>query len=74
MSQVVSDTVRRVGEYYDFIAFLNEPVDPLQAAMFVELEFGLVIPDDEITEANLAHPAAAARLVERLTAIRVRSA
>ena len=74
MSQAMSDTLRRIGEYYDFIASLNASVDPLQAAMFVELEFDMVIPDNEITETNLGQPEAAAELVARLKDIQVRSA
>lgn len=55
----------KIAEYYEFIASLGEDVDPLQAAMFVELEFNVVIPDAEITPENLGDAVAATALVLR---------
>jgi hypothetical protein len=68
MTETGNDTLQRVREYYDFVAELGEGIDPLQAAMFVELEFDVVIPDDEITPENLGQAEAAADLVARLQA------
>ncbi len=66
MIEIGSDMLRRFREYYDFVGGLGEGIDPLQAAMFVELEFGLTIPDDTITSENLGHAQAAADLAGRL--------
>lgn len=66
MTGVGGDTLRRIREYYDFVGESRGDIDPLQAAMFVELEFGLTIPDDEITSENLGQARAAADLVARL--------
>ena len=66
MTEIDSDTLRRIREYYDCVGELGEDIDPLQTAMFVELEFGLTIPDHTITSENLGQAQAAADLVTRL--------
>lgn len=60
------DVVRIVSEYYDFVDSLGEVIDPLQAAMFAELEFDIVIPDAEINARNLSDARSASDLVWRL--------
>ncbi|MCK4517074.1 MAG: hypothetical protein KAU31_17570 [Spirochaetaceae bacterium] len=74
MIEIGNDTLRRIREYYDFVGELDEGIDPLQAAMFVELEFGLTISDNEITSENLCQAEAAAELVARLQGPRAKPA
>jgi acyl carrier protein len=73
MTTTGSNIAGRVGEYYDFIESLGDSVDPIQAAMFIELEFDIVIPDAQTTEEHLGRRESAAKLVQQLKSVPAQS-
>jgi hypothetical protein len=71
MPEVEPEQLASVAEYFDSVAANGGSVDQLETAMFVELEFNVVVPDYYITSGRLTNLDSTTDLVRLLLSDRI---